>query len=69
MTDLTPVPGKQPTPKTHLDNLSKMELKTAALAYYQRAKNSHQRARIAEEKLAAAVAELELYRASERRSL
>lgn len=66
MTDLTPIQGKEPQRPSHLDGLSKVELKTAALAYWERSKNSHQRARKAEEKLAAATAELELYRARER---
>lgn len=63
---IDPVPGKEPVPPSPLDGLSKQELKTAALAWLGKAKDCHQRARKAEAKLAAAEAELALYRVRER---
>lgn len=45
MTELTPVPGKElPTPSP-LDGLSRLELKTAALAWLSKAQAMHQEAR------------------------
>lgn len=67
MTDLTPVPGKQPTPPSPLDKLSRQELKTAALAWLGKAKDKHQEARewqnralLAEARLAVLEAEKEI---------
>lgn len=68
MTDLTPVQGKKPQPHSHLDGLSRFDLKAAALCYLDRAKKAHQESRKALIKPDAAGAELALYRARERQA-
>lgn len=66
MTDLTPVPGKEPQPPSPLDGLSRQELKTAALCWLDKAKQKHQEARKWQNRALLAEARLEMYDARER---
>lgn len=63
MTDLAPVPSKEPSPLT---GLSRQELTTCALAWLDKAKQKHQEARRWEERARSAEARLEMYDARER---
>lgn len=67
MTDLTPVPGKEPQPPSPLDGLSRQELKTCALAWLDKAKTKHREARFWRNRALTAEARLEMYDARERR--
>jgi hypothetical protein len=66
MTNPTPLPGRDADKPSPLDSLSRLELKTAALSFLEKAALKHREARLWRSQYEATVAELEALKASRR---
>lgn len=66
MVDPTPLPGRDANKPSPLDGMSKLELKTVALAWLDRAALKHREARVWRNRCLTAEAELEALKATRR---